>query len=105
MTFGISNASVNAYLSKVNVLQGWPNPSNTTYIKSLLILGGMNFYRKVIQHFSHNVQPFHQLSNQNNLSWNVATPKGIWKFKDSLCVSMPWQPSRKICKVLGKFTK
>ena len=77
MTFGIANASVNAYLSKVNVLQGWPNPSNTTYIKSLLILGGMNFYRKVIQHFSHNVRPFHQLSNQNNLSWNVTTPKGI----------------------------
>jgi hypothetical protein len=105
LTFGIANASVNEYLANVNVLQGWPNPSNTTYIKSLLILGGMNFYRKVIQHFSHNVQPFHQLSNQNNLSWNVETPKGIRQFKDALCVSMPWQPPRKICKVLGKFAK
>jgi len=93
MTFAIANASVTAYLAKVNVLQDWPNPSNTTYINSLLILGGMHFYRKVIQHFSHNVHPFDQLSNQNNLSWNVATPQGIRQFKDSLCVSMPWGAS------------
>ena len=99
MTFGIANASVNAYISKVNVLQGWTNTSNSTYINILLILSGMNFYRKVILHFTHNVQPFHQLSNQNNLSWNVTTPKGIQKFKDSLSVSMPWQPPRKICKI------
>jgi hypothetical protein len=48
----------------VQALAQWPTPSSTSALK--IFMGGINFYRNFVFHFSHIALPLHQLSNNTN---------------------------------------
>jgi hypothetical protein len=50
-------------------------------------MGGINFYRKFVSHFSQLAHPLHQLSNHAKFIWNAEVAHHFAKLKTTLCSS------------------
>jgi hypothetical protein len=51
-------------------------------------MGGINFYRWFIAHFSQLAHPLHQLSNQNQFVWSPLAQQQFQALKNSLCYAL-----------------
>jgi hypothetical protein len=67
--FVIDQEGVCPDASKVQALAQWPAPQSMLALKSFL--GGINFYRKFIPHFSQLAKPLHHLANQSTFLWTL----------------------------------
>jgi hypothetical protein len=73
-------------LTWVQALAQWPTPSSTSELK--IFLGGINFYRKFVLHFSQIALPLHQLSNNTkNFVWDGEVAHHFSRLKKALCSS------------------
>ena len=63
----------------------WPAPSNAHDLNSFM--GGINFYKKFVSHFSQLARPLHQLSNQAKFLWNPKVEHHFMRLKTTLCSS------------------
>lgn len=69
--------------SRVQALEQWLAPSNAHDLKSFM--GGINFYRKFVSHFSQLAHPLHQLANQAKFLWNPESECHFKRLKIALC--------------------
>ena len=68
-------------------MQQWPLPSSTSELKSFL--GGINFYRKFIFHFSQIARPLHQMSNSaTTFNWTNEATSNFEQLKKALCLAL-----------------
>jgi hypothetical protein len=81
--FIVDTQGVHPNPSRVKDLEKWPTPSNTYDLKSFM--GGINFYRKIVYHFSQMAQPLHQLSHQEKIWWTLEDERHFMKLKTTLC--------------------
>jgi len=84
--FVINSEGIQPDLARIKSLQQWPLPSSTSELKSFL--GGINFYRKFILHFSQIARPLHQLSNSSTaFNWTNEASSNFDQLKKALCSS------------------
>jgi len=81
--FIIDNKGVRPDPSRVQALAQWPAPSNAHNLKSFM--GGINFYRKFVSHFSQLARPLHQLSHQAKFIWDAESEQHFAQLKSVLC--------------------
>jgi hypothetical protein len=84
--FVVDSEGIQPYLSRIQALKQWPQPSLASELKSFL--GGINFYRKFILYFSQNARPLHQLSNSHStFIWTNKATSHFVHLKEALCSS------------------
>eukprot|EP00253_Pinus_taeda_P008244 PITA_08244 len=81
--FIIDNKGVCPDPSRVQALAQWPAPSSAHDLKSFM--GGINFYRKFVSHFSQLARPLHQLSHQAKFIWDAEYEQHFAQLKSALC--------------------
>ncbi len=81
--FIIDNKGVRPDPSRVQALAQWPAPSSAHDLKSFM--GGINFYRKFVSHFSQLARPLHQLSHQVKFIWDAESEQHFAQLKSALC--------------------
>jgi hypothetical protein len=82
--FVINSEGIQPDPARIKSLQQWRLPSSTSELKSFL--GGINFYRKFILHFSQIARPLHQLSNSSTaFNWTNEASSNFEQLKKALC--------------------
>jgi hypothetical protein len=81
--FIIDQEGVHPDASKVQALAQWPAPQSALALK--IFLGGINFYRKFIPHFSQLAKPLHHLANQSTFLWTLVAQEQFQHLKEALC--------------------
>eukprot|EP00253_Pinus_taeda_P007128 PITA_07128 len=81
--FIIDNKGVRPDPSRVQALAQWPAPSSAHDLKSFM--GGINFYRNFVSHFSQLARPLHQLSHQAKFIWDAESEQHFAQIKSALC--------------------
>jgi len=69
--------------SCIHAFAQWPSPKTSGELKSFL--GGINFYRKFVSHFSQIARPLHQLSHSPMFTWTIEAEHQFQQLKGALC--------------------
>ena len=81
--FLVNSEGIQPDPARIQALQNWPLPSSASELKSFM--GGINFYRKFIMHFSEIAHSLHQLSNTSaTFLCTIETISNFNKLKKSL---------------------
>ena len=83
MEFIIFNTGVHPDPSCVQYLTQWPTPSIAHDLKSFM--GGINFCKNFISHFSRLSHPFCPLSHQAKFIWDLESEQQFSQLKNALC--------------------
>lgn len=85
LVFLVNSEGIQPDPARIQALQNWPLPSSASELKSFM--GGINFYRKFIMHFSEISRSLHQLSNISaTFLWTTETISNFNKLKKALCL-------------------
>jgi hypothetical protein len=79
--FVIDASRVHTNPAKFQVLKEWLMPATITDLKSFL--GGTNFYKKFICHYSHIARPLNQTRNLKAVYWTPEAERAFQKLKDA----------------------
>jgi hypothetical protein len=81
--FIVDSTGVRLDPTRVQAISKWPVPTSSHLLK--IFMGGINFYRKFVSHFSQLARPLHQLTNKEKFIWSLDAQHHFDKLKQALC--------------------
>ena len=84
--FVVNSEGIQLDPTYIKALKEWPLPSSASELK--IFLGGINFYRKFIMHFSQIAHSLHHISNTSStFIWTNEATSHFAHLKEALCSS------------------